>query len=208
VSLNIKICGLRSPGGVVAALQAGVDALGFVLVPSPRQVDPALAASLASLAVGDEQTVAVFRAAPVELHDALGPFTPDVIQAELRPERFRQLQADALARPRMLRPVVLDGPDVLAEIEALVAAGATTIVLDGPQGQGMGIRVDVARAAEAARLCQLVLAGGLTPDNVAQAVRDVRPWGVDVSGGVESAPGVKDPARIAAFVAAAREAAA
>jgi phosphoribosylanthranilate isomerase len=80
----------------------------------------------------------------------------------------------------------------------------STIVLDGPSGQGMGVRVDVERARLAAQRCNLVLAGGLDPDNVFEAVRSIRPAGVDVSGGVESAPGVKDVDRIRAFVAAAR----
>ena len=99
-------------------------------------------------------------------------------------------------------PVFRDTPDL--DEEAVVAAG---LVLFEAAESGRGTRPDWQRAARLARRCRLVLAGGLDPDNVAEAIRTVRPFGVDVSSGVERARGVKDPARIAAFVAAARAAA-
>ena len=197
--IHVKICGCNTPDAVVAALDAGADALGFVLVPSPRQVSADLAATLARLIPGDELKLAVFRSHPADLAEALGGFHPDCVQSEPAPGRLPDCGVP-------YRPVLLDGPDLLDRLDALVAAGADTVVLDGPAGQGRGVRVDLDRAARAARRVRLVLAGGLDSDNVAEAVRVVRPWGVDVSTGVESAPGVKDRERIRAFVAAVRQA--
>lgn len=205
MTLRIKICGLTSAEAVQAAIDAGADELGFVLVPSPRQLPLDAAVALRGNVPAPLLSCAVFRDPPdvTSLSDLLDRLQPEVIQAEFDPSQYMQLQR-GLAEGVALRPVVLDGPEALPAINALVAAGAATIVLDGPAGQGLGIRVDVERAAEAARRCRLVLAGGLNPENVADAVRAIRPAGVDVSGGVESSPGVKDLDRIRAFVAAAR----
>ncbi len=205
MTLRIKICGLKTAEAVAAAVDAGADELGFVLVPSPRQLSIDDAATLRGSIPAALLSCAVFRNPPDEtsLADLLAQFRPDIVQAEIDPSQYTQLK-EGVGEGVAMRPVVLDGPEALATIDALVAAGAETIVLDGPSGQGMGVRVDIARAAEAAQRVRLVLAGGLNPENVEAAVRAIRPAGVDVSGGVESSPGVKDVDRIRAFVAAAR----
>lgn len=200
MTLRVKICGCRRAADVAAAVEAGADAVGFVLATdSPRSITGTEAAALARDLPDRVRAVAVFRRLPASLADALGPFWPHEIQAEV--------DADALPSglPAPLVPVLLDGPDLAARLDRLVAAGVGTVLLDGPAGQGRGRAADSARAAAAARRVRLYLAGGLTPETVADAVRTVRPAGVDVSGGVESAPGVKDPAMIAAFIVAARD---
>lgn len=202
MTLRIKICGLKTRDAVETTVDSGAQEVGFVLVPSPRELPLDAAVALRSTVPAPLLSCAVFRALPDEgrLADVMETLRPDAVQAEVTPTQLKR----GLAEGVPLRPVVLDGPDALPAIDALVEAGASTIVLDGPSGQGMGIRVDVERAAEAAKRCRLVLAGGLNPENVEEAVRSIRPAGVDVSGGVESAPGVKDLDRIRAFVAAAR----
>ena len=197
--IRVKICGCVRAEDVTAAVAAGADAVGFVLATdSPRAVTGAEAAALAAGLRRRVRAVAVFRALPARLADVLGPFRPDEIQAEVPGA------ACPPGLPAPLVPVLLDGPDLPARLDACLAAGVTTILLDGPAGQGRGRAADPVRAAAAARRVRLYLAGGLTPETVADAVRAVRPAGVDVSGGVESAPGVKDPGRISAFVTAAR----
>ncbi len=206
--LFVKICGLTTEEAVDAAVHSGADAVGFVLAPSPRRVDLARAAELAARVPAGVARVAVLAdAAPGELL---------AVDAELRPDAI-QADAGALAavadrlRARPL-PVVRDGTALDAALDALLGgplagplARRAYALLDGA-ASGTGRAVDRARAAAAARRTPLVLAGGLAPATVEEAIRAVQPAGVDVSSGVESAPGVKDPARIAAFIEAARRA--
>ena len=105
-----------------------------------------------------------------------------------------------------LLAVLHDGPGVVDEARALrrTLGDRCAILLDPPDRGGRGIPIDRARAYEIARGGPLVLAGGLAPDNVGEAIRRVRPWAVDVSSGVEWLPGVKNRLRIAAFVVAVR----
>lgn len=180
--MYVKICGLTHPADVEAAIAAGADLLGFVLCASPRQVfDPA---PLLEAAAGVE-TVAVFRTWSGQ----------DV-------SRFDRVQAFRFegTPPAAMLPAYRDAP-------GLVPPDGEWL-LDSASGGGSGQRVPTERARELARHGRAWLAGGLTPDNVAQAVRTIRPVGVDVSSGVEAYPGRKDPAAIIAFVNAARAAAA
>jgi hypothetical protein len=133
--------------------------------------------------------------APGEWAAVADGFAPDWLQAEAAD--FARLDVD----DRFGRLPVYRDADVPSPAD--VAAGP---VLYESAVSGEGRRADWTRAAELARSCQLVLAGGLTPDNVGEAIGAVRPWGVDVSSGVESKRGVKDPGRIAAFVQAVRAA--
>jgi hypothetical protein len=127
---------------------------------------------------------------------------------------MRPWWADASRRPYLL-PVFFDGADLVARIEAFVAgivppgprpgSLAGTVTLDSARGGGTGTRADWARAASAARRWPVTLAGGLRPDNLAEALATVNPHGLDVSSGVASGPRRKDPAAILAFVTAARK---
>jgi len=191
--LWVKICGATSPQAVAAALDAGADAVGFVFAPSVRRVDPAQAAKLAAPARGRVRCVAVMQHPEQHEVDAvIAQFQPDVLQTDI--DDFDVLKL----------PVTLERLPVLRAGLGWPQTLPARIVFEGPVS-GAGVVTDWSRPAELrARGVALVLAGGLTPDNVDAAVRSVRPFGVDVSSGVESAPGVKCPQMIARFVAAAR----
>ena len=196
MSIHIKICGISDPSNAEVAVEAGADAIGFVLDKSVRRVSAMTAAALASILPEHIDGVAVFRAPEARaLADALGGFEPDVIQAD-----YRSL---AEIRDRRVLPVFRQSVD--DSLEIVRNAGGRRFVYEG-RNSGMGEKVDWEQAADVALFGEMTLAGGLTPDNVGEAIRTVRPFGVDVSSGVESEPGVKDPVRIRAFVEAVREA--
>ncbi len=192
MSLWIKICGMTSPEAVSAALDAGVDAIGFVFAESPRRVTPAVAAHLAAPARGRVLCTAVTRHPTQSDVDAiLDQFAPDIFQTD----------AEDLAALKM--PPELSVLPVFREWPRGDRALPARLLFEGPRS-GAGRTCDWDAAARLARRTQLVLAGGLNPDNVAAARTAVRPFGVDVSSGVEERPGIKSPARIGRFVAAAR----
>jgi len=192
----IKICGMTTPDAIATALEAGADAIGFVFADSPRQLTPEAAARLARPARGRVRCVAVTRApAQLALDEMLRVFRPDVLQTDATDLRELRLPASL-----ELLPVVRTG-------EGTAAPLPSRILFEGP-ASGTGTTSDWAAARHLARATQLVLAGGLDSGNVAQAIAAVRPFGVDVSSGVEARPGVKSPLRIMQFVTAARAAAA
>ena len=193
-SLWIKICGLTDEAAVAAALQAGADAIGFVFSPSPRQIAPALAARLAAPARGRVLCIAVTRHPKQPLLDEIvRDFKPDGWQTDIG-------DLGILKVPRQL-PVL----PVLRSGSLALESPPRRFLFEGAVS-GQGVTSDWTAAARLARESQLILAGGLRPDNVATAISSVRPFGVDVSSGVEAQPGKKSPALIAAFVAAARDA--
>jgi phosphoribosylanthranilate isomerase len=190
----IKICGLTTADAVTAALDAQVQAIGFVFAPSVRRVDPALAATLARPARGRVLCVAVTRHPDqADIDDILARFVPDLLQSDL--EDFARLRLpEGLARLPVLRsgaPAPETPPG--------------RCLYEGPVS-GTGSLADWDQARALAARCELVLAGGLHAANVATAIRAVRPFGVDVSSGVELRPGVKAVERIEAFARAARAA--
>jgi len=190
----IKICGMTSEAAVAAALAAGVDAVGFVFSESVRRVTPQRARELARPGRGRVRCVAVTRhPAPALVEEILAVFTPDVLQSDALDLAVLQLPG-ALE----LLPVVRSGEAVPAQLPA-------RILFEGP-GSGTGVPADWQAARALSARTQLVLAGGLTRDNVAAAIRAARPFGVDVSSGVEERPGVKSPRAIGEFVAAVRAA--
>lgn len=191
----VKICGLTTPDGVAAALEAGADAVGFVFAPSVRRVTPVAAAALAAPARGRALCVAVtLHPTAAEVEEILDVFAPDVLQTDM---------ADAAALSPRARARLLP---VLREGGALPEPLPARVLYEGAVS-GTGRTANWAQARTVAERTQVLLAGGLNPDNVAAAVRIVDPWGVDVSSGVESAPGIKSSAKISQFVAAARAAA-
>jgi phosphoribosylanthranilate isomerase len=207
MSLWVKVCGLRNPADVAAACAAGADAIGFVFAPSVRCVSPAEATVAAAAAPANVQRVAVFlHPTQAELDEVLAGFKPDIVQTDSAD--FAALHVPAGIA---LLPVVRAGgsrEQAPSHNEASFVGGSllpTRCLVEGPRS-GTGQVADWAAAAAIAARTQVVLAGGLQVDNVAAAVQAVRPWGVDVSSGVESAPGVKDAARIHQFVLAARQA--
>ena len=197
----VKVCGTTSEEDALLAVAMGADAVGFVFAPSPRQVHPQLVADIVKRLPPDILTVGVFR--------------------DEQPERIAQIVNGA-----GLRAVQLHGhepPDqahwVRQRVPFLIqafAAGdaaidraadyrADAVLIDAPS-PGSGQVFDWRLADGVPGGQRLILAGGLTPDNVADAIASVRPWGVDVATGVEATPGRKDPRMVRAFVAAAKEA--
>ena len=193
MSVLVKVCGLREKHHVDDAVEAGADALGFVFAESPRQVTPALARSISEHVPAQVKRVAVMlHPGNDEWLAVLEEFAPDVLQTDSR-------DFDSLEVPATVErwPVYREGnaaPD-----------SDSTYVYEGPKS-GHGETVDWSVAAELARRGNMVLAGGLNPDNVAKALRTVRPFGVDASSGLESAPGQKDSHLITEFISAARAA--
>jgi phosphoribosylanthranilate isomerase len=197
MSLLVKICGITTPQALEAALAAGADAVGFVFfAPSPRNLSPRQAAALASQVPPGVKTVAVtLHPAQPLVEKVLGAFHPDVWQTDAQDFGCIELPAGVERWP-----VFRDGA-------ALPVVLPSRLLFEGARS-GAGEVADWSQAAALAGRAELVLGGGLTPGNVAEAIAAVRPFGVDVSSGVESAPGRKDPARILDFISAAREAAA
>ena len=192
--LWIKICGLTDEAAVSAALQTGVDAIGFVFSPSPRQLQPAQAARLAAAARGQALCLAVTRHPKQDLLDQiLRDFKPDGWQTDIG-----DLSVLKVPRQLPILPVLRSGSPALE-------SPPRRFLFEGPVS-GRGVTGDWSEAARLATQSQLILAGGLGVDNVAKAIATVRPFGVDVSSGVEDQPGRKSPTLIAAFVAAARAA--
>ena len=187
----IKICGMTTPEAVIAALDAAVDAIGFVFARSVRQVTPAQAVRLAGPARGRLLCVAVTRQPSQEDIDwIVSEFKPDVLQTDAADLPSLRLPAELA-----LLPVLRTAPAGVELPARLLFEGVTS---------GAGVPCDWTAAGQVARRAELVLAGGLNPNNVAAAIAQVRPFGVDVSTGVEARPGVKSPVEIAHFVTAAR----
>jgi len=188
----LKICGITSPEAVDAALQAQVDAIGFVFAPSVRRLAPAAAAVLAAPARGRLWCVAVTQHPDQQLvDDILAQFRPDALQSDLE-----DLSGLRLPRSLELLPVLRAGQAQPAQLPArLLYEGAAS---------GTGVACDWTAACTIASRTQLVLAGGLTERTVAAAIAQVSPFGVDVSSGVEAQPGIKSPRKILDFAQAAR----
>jgi phosphoribosylanthranilate isomerase len=193
--LFIKICGMTTPEAIDAACLAGADAVGFVFAPSPRRVTPAEAAKLAARVHSGVLKVAVTQHPEQSLVDAIaGALAPDLLQSDF--EDFEALRLPAGTRQL---PVLRASRELPAQLPP-------RLLFEGP-ASGTGRTSDWDTAARLAGRTQLILAGGLKAVNVAEAIARVRPFGVDVSSGVESKPGVKDRSKIEAFIRAARKAA-
>jgi phosphoribosylanthranilate isomerase len=209
-ALTIKICGLSTHGSVATAIEAGADMIGFIFFPkSPRNVAPATAAALAEGARGRALITAVTVNADDEaLAEIVDKLEPDLLQLHGRetPERIAELRAKfglpvmkviGVAKPEDLRAVASYSSADRILVETKAPPDAT---LPG----GNGVPFDWRMLSEFAADMPLMLSGGLDCKNVAEAIKIARPAGVDVSSGVESAPGLKDEAKIRAFIQAAR----
>jgi phosphoribosylanthranilate isomerase len=194
-ALWIKICGLRTLDAIDAAASAGADAVGFVFHDnSPRNVALDDARALQRGVPAGIERVAVFLHPSQALLDAvLAAIEPDWVQTDAS-----DLAGLRLPAGQRVLPVLRSG--------AALAGSPPPRCLFESSSSGAGERADWTAAARVARMSQLVLAGGLDPSNVGDAVRAVRPFGVDVSSGVESSRGIKDAARIREFIRSARAA--
>jgi phosphoribosylanthranilate isomerase len=198
----VKICGVTTEEDALLAVAMGADAVGFNFVPSsPRFLAVSRAADIAKRLPPEILTVGIFRnEAPERVVDL-------VHQAGLKAAQLHGHESPDDSRwVRARVPItikVFPGGD--PELARATAFGADIVMLDSAS-PGSGQVFDWSLAEGAPSGLRILLAGGLTPDNVAEAIDRVRPWGVDVASGVESAPGVKDPTLVRRFVRAAKAA--
>lgn len=200
----VKICGLGSAEQVRAAVDAGADAVGFVFADSVRRIDPADAAVIAESVPDTVIKVAVMlHPSDEEWRAVLREFRPDVLQTDAGDFAGLNVPSDIECWPvcRQGNKVT----DTLFQGNKVTDTLFTRFVYEGPRS-GQGETVDWAQAANVARRGNMILAGGLSAANVGEAIATVRPFGVDVSSAVESAPGQKDPDMIREFISAARAA--
>jgi phosphoribosylanthranilate isomerase len=195
----VKICGITSEEDALLAVAMGADAVGFVFAPSPRQMSPNDVHAIVRRLPPEVVTVGVFRderaQRVVEIVNRTG-----LKAAQLHGNESREDCGYVSVRV----PVVIKGfPAGDDRLSRAGEYGASIILLDAPS-PGSGKVFDWRLAEGAPKGRRILLAGGLDPMNVAEAIRTVHPWGVDVSTGVESVLGKKDPSKVRAFVQAAR----
>lgn len=197
----IKICGITNADDALLATALGADAVGFIMAPSPRQIAPPRVEEIARRLPPGVLTVGVFRnEAPqrvVEIVNRCG-----LKAAQLSGQ-------ESIADTRLVRDkvsaVIKAFPGGSGALAVADRYGADMVMVDS-DNPGSGQVFDWSLAEDAPSGIRLIMAGGLTPENVATAIAKVRPWGVDVATGVELSPGRKDPARLRAFINAARAA--
>jgi phosphoribosylanthranilate isomerase len=200
VPVRVKICGITSVEDALIAVEAGADALGFAFAPSPRRITPTLAAEIVQqlppfiTTVGlvvDEDPAPILEQCPLDVIQFHGSEPPERVSAV----------------PRAIKAFrVRDSADLAALPAYPTAAWLLDAYVSGVAG-GTGQQFPWQLAVEAKRFGRpIIVAGGLTPENVAGCVAEVRPYGVDVSTGVEASPGRKDAAKLRDFISAARSA--
>ncbi|MGP8161730.1 MAG: phosphoribosylanthranilate isomerase [Candidatus Dormibacteria bacterium] len=203
----VKVCGVRTPEIAMCAVEAGADWVGVVLEPrSPRHADG-----------GAVEAVRIALAGRADLVGVMVEPSAERCREQARRHRLDAVQLHGRVEPEVVRDVDVS---VIRAVNPADRHAAFTadwwpdclLLLDSPPVEagalpgGTGMPIDLDSAAEVAAHRRIILAGGLTPDNVAAAIERVRPHGVDASSGLESRPGVKDPGRVRDFVIAAREA--
>lgn len=203
---RVKICGIRDVASARAAAEAGADAIGFVFArSSPRFIEPAEAAQIMGGLPPFIVTVGLF------VDPSLDDFCSVEEQCPTHYTQFHGAEPEPLVRqcgPDIIKAVRFNADTIAADLAKWARIDEVAAVLvDGSAG-GMGESFDWTALAEPAAACPkpIILAGGLTPQNVGEAIRAVRPWAVDVSSGVERARGEKDSELIRAFCAAVRSA--
>lgn len=203
MSVTVKICGITSEADALAAAEAGVDAIGLMFYEgSPRHVTLEQAKAISAALPPHVMRVGVFvNAEEAFVHQALTECMLNILQfhGDETPEECSRYPVMTLKAFRV------QGEETLAQLEAYPSAGylLDAYVKDALGGTGATFNWDLAvRAQEFGK--PIFLAGGLTPENVAEAVRKVQPFGVDVSSGVEIEPGRKDAQQMRTFVAAAK----
>lgn len=211
--LIIKICGIKTPDILDAAIAAGADMVGFVHFPrSPRHVSVEEIATLISLARGRVQTCVLLVNPDNSTVAEIAALGPDWIQLHgpETPHRVEAIRAEAGVE--IMKALPIGSAEDVAGVTAFTEIADRILVdakppkgADRPGGLGETFDWDLLKALDPS--ISIMLSGGLTPETVAEAIRQVKPFGVDVSSGVESAPGIKDKRLIEAFIANARAAA-
>lgn len=198
----MKICGITNEDDALFAVAMGADAVGFIFAPSPRQVAPQLVYDITRRLPPEVLTVGVFRDEhPTRVVDIANRSGVKAVQLHGRetPEQTAEIAHNVRY---VIKAFGSDSPHLTRAHEY----GTDLVLVDAPS-PGSGKLFDWGVVADVPDGLRLILAGGLTPDNVADAIAAVEPWGVDVSSGVESAPGRKDPTQVRRFITNARAAA-
>ena len=208
---KIKICGIKTVNDALAAMDSGAHMLGFNFYPkSPRYIDVGKCRDIMSVMrkYAHISYVGVFvnaSAAQVRATMETCALTLAQLHGDETSEMLQSLYGKAFKAVRLSMDFVTDPRRTVTDFAELRQGVAPVLLMDaavkGVYGGG-GVTADWSAAAELAKHYPILLAGGLTPENVAEAVRQVSPWGVDVASGVESSPGVKDAAKMSAFVKA------
>jgi phosphoribosylanthranilate isomerase len=203
--VRVKVCGNTDVAGALAAVEAGADAIGFILAPgSPRSLTPARVREVAREMPPSVDLIGVFvDASPAEVAETAAEAGLTAVQLHGSTERWEDFASLDLPVIRGLRlGSVADAAAVAWPPGMLLLADSHHPTLAGGTGQSYPWEW----AADLAERWRLIVSGGLAADNVGDAIRALRPWGVDASSRLESSPGVKDPDRVRAFVLAARRA--
>jgi phosphoribosylanthranilate isomerase len=195
--IRIKICGITSREDALAAVGCGADALGFVFAPSPRQVTPNQARDIIASLPPTVTAVGVFADEPHRRVRGIA------LRCHLDVLQLHGNEPPAYCRDfdhKVIKAFRVQGESIVREVAAY---DVDACLLDSPTGGGTGLAFDwgLIDGIEG----RIILAGGLRPDNVAEAIQKVRPYAVDVSTGVESVPGKKDPRLMEAFVRQVRQ---
>ena len=211
MSLLVKICGLSDPATLSAALEAGADMVGFVFFPrSPRHVDLTRARDLGRLAKGRAQKVALtVDADDAQFENIIETLRPDMLQLHGHESIARIRDIKQKFKLPVMKALAVETSADLAVLPG-IAAAADRILFDAKPPQdatrpgGLGVPFDWTLLSQLDLQIPVMVSGGLHAGNVAEAIHVTRAGGVDVSSGVESAPGVKDAEMIHAFIRAAR----
>ena len=196
----VKICGLSTQEHVQVAVDAGADAVGFVFADSVRRIDAGAAAAITKAVPGTIRKVAVMlHPSNEEWQEVLNDFAPDVLQTDV--EDFGGLDVP----PNIECWPVYRERNKVTDTFRVAPKVSVTYLYEGARS-GSGETADWVAAAKMSATGNMILAGGLGVANVAEAIATVRPFGVDVSSGVESAPGQKDSQLIRDFISAAKAA--
>jgi phosphoribosylanthranilate isomerase len=198
----VKICGITNEDDALFAVAMGADAVGFIFAPSPRQVAAQVVYDITRRLPPEVLTVGVFRdELPSRVIEIAHRANVKAVQLHGRETREQTIEIAKSIR-WVIKAFGSDSPHLQQADEY----GTDLVMLDAPS-PGSGKLFDWSLAAEVPDSVRLILAGGLDPDNVADAIEIVEPWGVDAASGVESSPGRKDPTKVRRFIANARAAA-
>jgi phosphoribosylanthranilate isomerase len=218
----VKICGTTNLEDALAAVEAGADALGFIFAPSPRRIEPQAAREIVRQVPEQVEKVGVFvNETSARIRDVVKQVGLNAVQLHGDETlEFAEQLFPADARPRIYQAVSMKswfsqsgGGAFVWDERARKLFSALVVDSGSPTRRGgTGLTFDWSRAqafiASLKKQYKVIVAGGLNPENAARAVRLFRPWGVDVTSGVEREPGKKDPEKMRAFVAAVHSAAA
>jgi phosphoribosylanthranilate isomerase len=206
----IKFCGTTSLEDALASVEAGADALGFIFAPSKRRISMEQAQKIIRHLPADVERIGVFLSETGEqIRNTL--LEVDLTGIQLHEEEFptevyRHIPRDRRDSVRTIQTILVADGFAARLDSAMATGGADAWLLDSGAGSGKTFDWVAARAQLGERQGRFIIAGGLNPENVGEAMRIFSPWGVDVVSGIEREPGRKDPAKLKAFVAAVRRA--